>query len=384
MANSIDVVLLEKKEDWDRYVGQNPAATPYHLFEWRNVIARSYGYKMHSLAAYQRSGDANSDLVGILPLVHMKDIVFGNRLVSIPYFDHGGVLADNFEIEDALVKSALSLANKLKACSIELRQMDAWKLKTPTEIDRNAIVESGGGGLLHDKDNNSIYAQWRLKKHKVRMVLELPSSPEELMTSFKSKLRSQIRRPQKAGFKDKIGGVELLDDFYEVFCTNMRDLGSPVHSKKFIRSMLECFAKHTRVVMIYDQSVPIAGSIIFKFKQLMVNPWASSLRSYSKDSPNMLLYWCALAHAIESGCRYFDFGRSTPMEGTYRFKAQWGAAPLPMFWYTLRLGNAGAAEAGEEDSTIGKKRAMIEDLWRRMPLSLTRFVGPLIRKHIEL
>ncbi len=383
MANSIDVVSLDNKKDWDKYVGENHAATPYHLFDWRDVIERSYGYKTYSLAAFQHSKDTDPYLVGILPLVHMKDLVFGNRLVSIPYFDHGGIIADSGGGENALIQSALSLADKLKARSVELRQTEAWTI-TPSENDQNAMPKISEGELTYKGGNDASPAKWYLKTHKVRMVLELPDSSEELMASFKSKLRSQIRRPQKAGFTDKVGGVDLLDDFYEVFSTNMRDLGSPVHSKKFIQSVLHCFSDHAKIVMVYHHREPIAGSVVFKFKQLMANPWASALRRYSKDSPNMLLYWRALVHAIENGCRYFDFGRSTPMEGTYRFKSQWGAKPLPMFWYTLRFGELGTDGAAGEDPVTGKKRAMVEDLWRKMPLSVTRFVGPLIRKHIEL
>jgi hypothetical protein len=74
----------------------------------------------------------------------------------------------------------------------------------------------------------------RERSRKVRMILSLPDSSDALMKSFKSKLRSQIRRPVKDGLYSRIGSGELLDDFYFVFAKNMRDLGSPVHSRDLI------------------------------------------------------------------------------------------------------------------------------------------------------
>jgi hypothetical protein len=62
-------------------------------------------------------------------------------------------------------------------------------------------------------------------------------------------------------------------------------------------------------------------------------PWASTLRAANPDSPNMLLYWKLLEYAVEAGYRRFDFGRSTPGEGTFAFKRQWGAEPVPLHWY---------------------------------------------------
>ena len=44
--------------------------------------------------------------------------------------------------------------------------------------------------------------------------------------------------------------LELLDDFYDVFLINMRDLGSPVHSKKLMKNVLEEFPDKARIVIV--------------------------------------------------------------------------------------------------------------------------------------
>ena len=147
------------------------------------------------------------------------------------------------------------------------------------------------------------------------MLLDLPDSSEEMMKSFKSKLRSQIKRPLKDGLVAKIGKSELIDDFYSVFCANMRDLGSPVHGKKMITTVMALFGEAANIVMVYKDKIPVACSLVIGFRDVLENPWASSLRQFSRFSPNMLLYWTMLAFACDNGYRKFDFGRSTPRRG---------------------------------------------------------------------
>ncbi|MCP4647836.1 MAG: GNAT family N-acetyltransferase [bacterium] len=199
------------------------------------------------------------------------------------------------------------------------------------------------------------------------------------MKTFKSKLRSQIRKPLKEGLRASVGGIELLDDFYRVFSVNMRDLGSPVHSKKLMRRVIEEFPSTARVVLVYRGKEPMACSLVIGFGDTLKNPWASSLREYSVLSPNMLLYSTMLDYACDNNYRFFDFGRSSPNEGTYRFKEQWGAKPTPLHWYYISIGS--------EESIKGEEKARFERVihyWKRLPVPLTKIVGPSIRKHIGL
>ena len=73
------------------------------------------------------------------------------------------------------------------------------------------------------------------RSDKVRMLLNLPDSSELLMKSFKSKAEKPDQQALEGRIHLRIGGVELLEDFYKVFLVNMRDLGSPVHSVKLMR-----------------------------------------------------------------------------------------------------------------------------------------------------
>lgn len=354
---TINFVNTADLPSWDNYVLTHPHSTIYHLSGWKSVIEKSYHHKTYYLAATDSSGPTPR-LVGILPLVHLKHFIFGNTLISIPFFDTGGILADNETVAKALLQESIKLAQNLKVNSIELRHTQSINNSEPKIRNCPSFIRS----------------------NKVRMVLPLPDTAKGLMASFKSKLRSQIRKPIKEGLIVKIGRMELLDDFYSVFSVNMRDLGSPVHSKNLIRNTLEEFSKHSRIVVVYKSQQALAASIIVGLKDMMANPWASSLREYSRLSPNMLLYWAMLEYACENGYQFFDFGRSTPGEGTYRFKKQWGAEEKPLYWLYVSMcgGNTAAGQS------VKDKFDKFTDCWKKMPVAVTTIIGPLIRKNIGL
>jgi len=341
------LIRLAKQEDRpgiDRYVEQSASSSLYHHHAWCEVIEKSFGHKSYYLICVNENGS----LGGILPLVHMKSLAFGNLMVSMPYFNYGGVCADNDTNRNHLVGEAIKIAENLGARHIEFRQEEPMNNGFP------------------------------FKSEKVSMRVHLPSSPDELWKSFSSKLRSQIKVPQKNGMRAKIGGIEELDNFYEVFSINMSHLGTPVYPKRFFRNILENFPTCTWICTVFSGNDPVASGFLAGFKNVLEIPWASSLRKYNRFSPNMLLYWTVLQLACEKGFTVFDFGRSTPEEGTFKFKEQWGATPSPMRWhYWLRSG-----DKIPEITPRNPKYRMAIELWKTLPVPVTRFLGPHIVKNI--
>jgi FemAB-related protein (PEP-CTERM system-associated) len=342
---------------WDQYVRFHPEACVYHLSGWQAVIERTYGHRTYYLLAEEND---HGTIAGVLPLVHLRSLLFGNHLVSIPFFDSAGMLCHKREAAEALIAKALRLAGRLGARSIELRQSKAL------------------GELLDIIDKHGRKLQTKAEKE--RLVLELPATASDLMSGFKAKLRSQIKNPIKKGLQVRTGGRELLDDFYSVFAVNMRDLGSPVHSVKLMASVLEAFPDHSKIFIVHQNGCPLACSLAIAFGTLLANPWASSLRQYSFLNANMLLYWSMLEYACERGLRFFDFGRSSPDEGTYKFKQQWGAKPMPTFWYNISVEEQPVSSASPDKRRFDRMIAV----WQKLPVSLTRLIGPPIRKRISL
>lgn len=365
---------------------------------WKDTISRSYGHTTISLIA-TCSSESNNSIVsmsqsgriesldssdlseqsfitGLLPLVRIRHWLFGNSLVSMPFCDAGGILADNTSIERMLIENGLRTANALHIPILELRQYQPLTCLD----DREFISEIASGGTRRVKTVSGWYVSALMDNNKVRMFIDLPSNPDVLMKSFKPKLRSHVRKPIKEGLNIRIGGVELVDDFYNVFAENMRDLGSPVHSKKFIVEMMKAFSNSANMFIVYRSQKPLAGSVTIGFKNTLSNPWASSLRRYNHLAPNMLLYWSMLEFACQNGYRHFDFGRSTLGEGTYKFKEQWGAKPEPLYWY--RFSKTDDQGLGSQPGKDKMNKAI--EYWKKLPVSITKIIGPRIRKYISL
>lgn len=330
---------------WDEYVRTSPTSTCYHLVGWKSVIEESFGHKTF----YKFCQDEDGRITGIAPIVHLKSWLFGSFMVSLPYFNYGGICAEDQESYNLLLKETTTLAARERAQHIEFRE--------------HRLIQNG----------------LQRKESKVAMVLPLPESATELWNSLGSKLRSQVKRPEREGIYTRIGQEELVDPFYEVFSENMRDLGTPVYSKCFFVNILRTFRATSWICIAYTKEAkPIAAGFLIGFKHTLEIPWASALRAYNHCAPNMLLYWMCLKFACESGYKYFDFGRSTPHEGTYRFKQQWGAQPQQLFWYYWTLSGQPLPELNPHNP----KFAAAINMWRRLPLGLTRLIGPMIVKNL--
>lgn len=329
---------------WDGYITNHPAASNYHRYGWRGVVETSFQHSCYYLAAHAKDGST----VGVLPLVFMKSSLFGRFLVSLPFFNYGGLLCDNQEIGDDLLAEADALRKELRAEYVELRHTTPWLADMPT------------------------------KQHKVSMMLHLAKDVETQWQGFNAKLRNQVRKAEKSGLSASVGGKELLADFYTVFVRNMRDLGTPVYAEKFFMEVLEAFPDHTRIIAVYLEGKPVAAGLITWFRETVEIPWASSIRDYNPLCPNNLLYWTALQYALANSFKRFDFGRSTPGEGTCRFKEQWGARPIQLSWQYLLPEGASLPELNNKNT----KFEMAIRLWQMLPLPVTKVFGPCIVKNI--
>jgi FemAB-related protein (PEP-CTERM system-associated) len=322
---------------WEEFVRQQPEATGYHRWGWRQVIERAFGWPAFYLMSFE--GGA---VTGVLPLIWQKSKLFGSFLTSMPYLNGGGIAAKNVPAAQALLDEAVRLARQLGVQHVELRQRSKPEFKLPT------------------------------RTHKVTLLRELGADPETLFTSLPHKVRTDIRKAQKYNLAAEFGGAELLDDFYAVFSRNMRDLGTPVYSRGFFAAMLRVFPQETFICVVRHQGTPIAGSFLIAFRDTVEAGWSCSLYSHLAMKPNMFLYWSILAEMGRRGFRCFDFGRSTVGSGTHRFKKQWGTREVPLYWaYWTREGRS-LPELNPENP---RYRVAIR-IWQKLPLAVANLIGP--------
>ncbi len=338
----------EEADLWQAYVRSKDQELGYALPAWLHIFSQSFGHKSYVLGVFDTKSTAPK-LAGVLAISHVRSALFGSLLCSLPFVNYGGIYSDTTEAAAALEQEARKLCQELGATSIELRHKEPCGLNLPAKAD-----------------------------HKVSMVLDLPEDADLLWKGFKDKVRNQVRKAQKNGLTVLRGKAELLDDFYSVFCVNMRDLGTPVYAKSFFAAVLEHLPKETEILCVYRENSCIAAGILYGYGTSMQMPWASSLLHARNFCPNHLLYWEALRLSCEQGFSQFDFGRSTPNSGPWSFKKQWGVREVPLYWeYILPHG-----AAMPKLSVNNPKYQLAIAAWKKLPLWLANAMGPHIVRGI--
>jgi FemAB-related protein (PEP-CTERM system-associated) len=303
-----------------------------------------FGHEAYFIEARADTGT----LAGILPVVLQKSRVFGHFLTSMPCFNYGGALADEPHVAQALMEHARVLAQKLRCRYVEFR------------------------------DTRPQPGEWRVRTDKASLVLALPEDIGTLSKRLGSKLRSQIKRAERESPSVRCGGKELLDDFYSVFCRNMRDLGTPVYPRRFLAAILERFPDECLLVLVDRAGVPAAGGFLIMANGRAEIPWAACREDAKPAGFNMRLYWEVLSAAIGRGCREFDFGRSSIDSGTYRFKRQWGAEPVQLYWHRWEQQGAVEPDRPREPAAQGRVMRYATAVWKRLPLGMANTLGPLV------
>lgn len=344
MSFDVSIAKDSDAELWSAFLNEQAPEIDTHAFDWRwrQVISSSFGAEALYLISKEKD-----EVSAICPCFFFKSPLFGKALISVPYLNGGGILSKSDGASDSILAELRKLS-KDRACKyVELRE-------------RGETYFGKAEGVS-------------VRTHKVSMKLPLRSDPDELFKTFPAKLRSQTRRPGKSGLIAKVSGKELSlqeseQAFWTVFSENMRDLGTPCFPRKLYQEIIRLFKDQTQIITVWDGEKPVAaGLTIGGSKKTVEVPWAASLRSYSKQSANMLLYWTMIKESCLGGYSEFDFGRSSPDAGTFKFKKQWGAEPLELHWHYL-------GEAPDV-SPKSKKFEMMVSVWQKLPVPIANQLG---------
>jgi len=153
----LNVQLHHDRATWDAYVKSHSNATIYHTWAIKDVIEQSFSHQ----TLYISVRDENNNLQGVLPLIELKSKLFGHSLISIPFFNYGGMLYSSHEARSKLLELATKHARELNVEHIELR--DCRK-----------------------------FDDLPVKEAKVSMLLNLACNKDELWNNFGTKLRAQL------------------------------------------------------------------------------------------------------------------------------------------------------------------------------------------------
>jgi len=327
---------------WDAFVIGHAEATFFHRAGWSLVLEQAFGHRAYFLYA-ERDGV----ITGVLPLGHVKSLLFGNALISVPFCVYGGVVALDADSKNALLARACALAEELQVDYLELRhrrrQCPDWPSKS------------------------ELYVTFRKA---------ISGDDEANLKAIPRKQRAMVRKGIEAGLQGEMDdGVERL---FEAYSESVRNLGTPVFPKRYFTVLREVFGKDCDVLSITKDGQLIASVLSFYFRDEVL-PYYGGGTAHARDvKGNDFLYWELMHRVAARGYRLFDYGRSKVGTGSYSFKKNWGFEPEPLH-YEFHLVRA---KSLPDINPLNPKYRLFIATWKRLPLWASRLLGPLIARSL--
>jgi len=326
---------------WDDYVSASPDATFFHQAGWKEVIERSFGHKTYYLYA-----EDDGNITGIFPLVHINSLLFGNTLVSNAFCVYGGIVANDEQTYAELDKRACKLAEELGVDCLEIRNKVRFSPERPIK---------------------ELYVTFRK---------ELDTDVEKNLLAIPRKQRAMVRKGIDAGLVSVID--ENVDRLHQTYSESVRNLGTPVFSKKYFQTLKDVFADQCEVLTVERDGQTIASVMNFYFRDEVL-PYYGGGTSLARDvKGNDFMYWEVMRRAVEKGIRIFDYGRSKVGTGSYSFKKNWGFIPEPLYYefYLVK------SSAMPDINPLNPKYQLFIAAWKRLPLFVSQRLGPFLSKDL--
>jgi FemAB-related protein (PEP-CTERM system-associated) len=185
-----------------------------------------------------------------------------------------------------------------------------------------------------------------------------------------------VRKGMEAGLESEID--DGVDRFFEAYSASLRNLGTPVLSKRYFQALQREFGDRSEVLTVTRAGKAVSSVLSFYFRDEVLPYYGGGPRAARELKANDFMYWELMRRSAERGIRVFDYGRSKVGSGSYSFKKNWGFEPEPLP-YQYRL--VKAPEVPNVSPTNPKYRLFIE-AWRRLPLAVANRLGPVLARNL--
>lgn len=328
-------------QKWNDFVMSRNDGTFFHLAEWKKVIEECFGHKTYFLYA-----EFNGEIRGIYPLGHVKSLLFGNSLISLPFCVYGGALADSRDSLNELNNSAVRLATDLNVDYLE---------------NRNLYPSQG---------------DWKEKDLYVTFRKEISPDHDSNMNAIPRKQRAMVRKGLSSGMAYEID--ETVDRLFNAYSESVRNLGTPVFSKKYFRVLKETFKDQCEILTVLHNRRVVSSVMSFYFKNEVLPYYGGGTFLARQLKANDYMYWQVMCRAADKGVNIFDYGRSKRNTGSYSFKKNWGFEPTPL-QYSYKLINSSSIP---DISPANPKYQLFIKCWKRLPLVVSKWIGPHISRNL--
>jgi FemAB-related protein (PEP-CTERM system-associated) len=338
---TVRTLTPEYRAQWDEFVDSCPDATFFHRAGWQEVIEKAFGHRTYYLFA-ERAGR----FAGVLPLGHISSRLFGNALISTPFCVYGGIATQDSDVFSALESAACALADKLKVDYLEMRNREAR------------------------------HAGWPTKDLYVTFRKPIDPDPDKNLQAVPRKQRAMVRKGINAGLKGEFDSS--VDRFYAAYSQSVRSLGTPVFSRGYFELLQSVFSDSCDILTVTREGELVSSVMNFYFRDEVLPYYGGGTPLARELKGNDFMYWELMRHSCERGLRVFDYGRSKQGTGSFSFKKNWGFEPAPLHYeyYLVK------ARQLPDISPMNPKYRLFINTWKRLPLTVTRMIGPLIARSL--
>ena len=344
MAIKVRLLNESAAPAWDRFVSGMPGGTFFHRAAWAGVMRDAFGHTPHYAMAEQ-----DGAVTGVLPLVHVKTRLFGNSLMSAPFCVYGGPLAADRDSSLALEAHAAAVMAQTGAASTEFRFLHPLPAGWLPEGDwqtRDGLYVTFRRAITGDDDAN--------------------------MKAIPRKQRAVVRKGIERGLTSTVS--QDVDGLHAIYAESVRNLGTPVFSRRYFRLLAEAFHGSMDVLTVHDGGTPVSAVLNFYDRDEVLPYYGGGTAAARTCHANDFMYWEVMRHAAARGCRLFDFGRSKTGTGAFSFKKNWGFTPAPLAYrYRVRLGGS-----IPDHNPLNPKYRLFIAAWKRLPLPVANLIGPRI------
>lgn len=330
------------REAWDRFVLAHPEGSLFHTSAWKRLVETTYPFDAEYLVA-----EAGGELTGVLPLFRVRNLFFGDALLSVPFAVYGGVVARDSASRDALLRAAEDRLRVLDADLLELRQERDLGLKHP---------------------GTDLYVTFRKR---------LPERVEDVLAGLPRKTRAAARKGRDAFQLETVVSLDNLDRFAHLFLMNKRHLGSPAFGPRFFRRVVEEFGRSVLLLTVLHDGRAVAAVLCFAFRDTLVPYFSGALEETEPLRINNYMYLRLMEIGVERGFKEFDFGRSRRGSGAFKFKEYHGFEPTPLHYrYVLHK-----ARSIPSVNPSNPRFDRVRRLWSRVPVRVARLAGPFLMRY---
>ncbi len=327
----------------EQYMQQHPHASFAHDSAWRRTAWECYRIPSPVLVALRGGAVA-----GAAPLSLLLNPLSGPYAVIGPFASYADVLADDPEVAGGILRNAARRLRWLGVGHLHVRSAAGPVSAAPQR-------ESGVAGRF------------------ISPRVDLRAGAEVLWEKvLEVRARNAVRKARKLGVE--VLAVDDLRDFMAVIDAGNRRLGSPFHGARYFRLLRRHFGARLDLWLAHVGGQPAAVMANVVHRDTLHYVYGQNVFELRSTAANALLVWHMIEGACARGLATVDLGRSEVDSPHQQFKRQWGAQDAPL--WDLRV--AARARSLPDITPTNPKYSGLQARWSRLPLSVTRRLGPLL------